>query len=64
MVCCSEKKMKCVTKGCHVYKAILAAEIAEELVCTREATTVTERYAITVMNEETMIGRTLTKKDF
>ena len=32
MVCCGEKKMECVINGYHVYKAIWAAAITEDLV--------------------------------
>ena len=36
MACCSEKKVECVIGGCHVYKAIWAAVVREELMCTKE----------------------------
>ena len=57
MACCSEKKkMECVIRDYHIYKAIWAAANREELVCTREAVNVADRYTITVMNEETIDG--------
>ena len=45
MLCCSEKKMECVIRGYmyHVYKAICAAAITKDLVCTREATNVVDK---------------------
>ena len=65
MACCGEIKMECVINGyhIHVYKAIWAAPIAEELVCTREAMNATNRYIVTLANKETIIGH-LTKQDF
>ena len=51
-----KKKMECVIRGYHVYRAICAAPIVNELVCTREARTMANRYALTVMNEETIIA--------
>ena len=44
-----------------MYKAIWAAAIGEELVCTREATNAANRYAMAVTKQETIIGH-LTKR--
>ena len=56
VACCDEKKMECVIRRYNIYKATWAAAIWEELVCTREATNAANRYTITVMKEETIIG--------
>ena len=56
IACCGEKKkIECVIRGYHIHKAIWAAAIGEELVCTKEATNAANRYAITAMNKETII---------
>ena len=59
--CCREKKMECVIKDYNVYKGTCtcrwaASIIAKELVCSREATNMADRYTTTVMNEETNLG--------
>ena len=53
-----KKKMECVIRGYHVYKAIWAAAIGEELVCTREATNAADG------NERRNHHWTLTKTNF
>ena len=46
--CHSEIEMSCCVRGYHIYKHIWAAEIGEVLVCSREPTNVTDRYAVAV----------------
>ena len=62
MACNGEQKLECV-RGYHVFQTMWTAAIGEELVCTREATNAADRYAITIKNEENVIGH-LTKRNF
>ena len=53
--------MACCVRGYHVYKTIWAAAVGEVLICRREPTNSTDRYAVAVLKEETIIGHLLRK---
>ena len=48
--------MPCCVRGYHVYQAIWAAAIGEELLCEREPTNAFDRYAVAVVRSSTIIG--------
>lgn len=47
---------ECCIRGYHVYCSIWAAAVGEELVCEREARNSTDRYAVAVKKDGTIIG--------
>ena len=53
-----EKSVPSCIRGYHIYKDIhvWTATIGEELVCRREPTNSKDRYAVSVMKEENIIG--------
>ena len=51
-----EREFPCCVRGYHIYKAIWVATIGEELGCEREPTNATDRYAVAVMKNGTIIG--------
>ena len=51
-----ETEMPCCVRGYLIYSAIWTAAIGEELVCSREPTNATDRYAVTVEKDGTIIG--------
>ena len=48
--------MNSCVRGYHVYDTIWTAVVGEELVCIREPTNVTDRYAVGVQKDEVIIG--------
>ena len=51
-----EMQMPCCIRGYHVYKDVWEAAIGEVLVCHREPTNATDRYAVAVTKAATIIG--------
>ena len=46
----------CCVRGYHVYQTIWLAAIGEQLTCTREPGHPTDRYAVAVIKDSTIIG--------
>ena len=47
---------RCCVRGYHVYKEVWAAAVGEELVCEREPDNASDRYAVAVKREGTIVG--------
>ena len=47
---------ECCVRGYHVYKEIWAAALGEQLVCEREPYNPSDRYAVAVVKNRTVIG--------
>ena len=51
-----EAEFPCCVRGYHVYMSIWAATVGEELDCVREPTNPSDRYAVAVVKNGTIIG--------
>ena len=51
-----EMEMPCCVRGFHVYKEVWETAIEEVLMCHREPTNATDRYAVAVTKAATIIG--------
>ena len=49
-------KKNCCIRGCHVYKEVWEAAVGEVLVYERDPENTSDRYAVAVKNEGTIIG--------
>ena len=52
----AETEVRSCVRGYHVYKDVWAASIGETLVCSREPTNNSDRYAVAVTKNGTVIG--------
>ena len=52
----SHFEKECCVRGYHVYQRVWDAAIGENLTCRREPTNESDRYAVAVMKDDTVIG--------
>ena len=52
----AEREAACCVRGYHVYKTIWRAAVGEILISRRKPTNSADRYAVAVLEEETIIG--------